>query len=107
MEHLFAGLDGGYVRLIRDRRVGLPAVRIESEFSAPVHYGERLRIETEVIHLGNRSLRLRYRFLRQDGVLAAELMHTVVSTDLEALTSCAMPDDVRRIASEHLSADAR
>jgi 4-hydroxybenzoyl-CoA thioesterase len=107
MERLFEGLEGGYVRLIRERRVGLPAVRVDSEFFAPVRYGERLRIETEVSRLGNRSLELSYRFVREDGVVAAALKHTVVTTDLDALQSCAMPEDVRRIATQHLSADAR
>lgn len=102
MERVFDRLDGGYVRLIRDRRVGLPAVRVESEFLAPVRYGERIRIETSVAHLGNRSLTLAYRFVRPDGVLAARVRHTVVTTDLDRLVSCDMPDDVRRAAAEHL-----
>jgi 4-hydroxybenzoyl-CoA thioesterase len=105
MERFFEPLDGGYVRLITERKVGLPAVRIQSVFHAPVRYGDRLSIETRVAALGNRSMTLAYRFRRQDGVLAAELEHTVVTTDLNALRSCEMPADVRQIAQAHLDVD--
>jgi YbgC/YbaW family acyl-CoA thioester hydrolase len=102
MERLFDPLDGGYVRLIRARRIGLPAVRIDTQFFAPVRYGDRLSIESSVARLGNRSLTLHHRFVRQDGVLSAEAHHTVVSTDLDRARSCDMPDDVRRVAEAHL-----
>jgi 4-hydroxybenzoyl-CoA thioesterase len=96
MERLFAPLEGGYAALILERRIGLPAVRLEGEFSAPVRYGDALRIETSVVRIGNRSATLRYRMIRAgDGVLSAELLHTVVTTDLTRLSSCPMPDDVR------------
>lgn len=106
MEALFEPLTGGYVGLIRERRIGLPAVRVASQFFAPVRYGDQLAIETRVIRIGNRSLTLGYRFVRKDGVLAAELEHTVVTTDLDALASCAMPDDVRALAERHLEPPA-
>ncbi len=102
MERFFDPVEGGYVGLIRDRRIGLPAVRIDTQFFAPVRYGDRLTIETRVAELGNRSLTFHYRFIRQDGVLAAEARHTVVTTDLDAARSCPMPDDVRRMVESHL-----
>src|SRR5689334_16998813 len=86
MEHFFAPLSGGYSALILERRIGLPAVRVEVDFSAPVRYGDALRIETSVARLGNRSATLRYRMFRaRDGVLSADLQHTIVTTDLEAV----------------------
>jgi YbgC/YbaW family acyl-CoA thioester hydrolase len=103
MEELFAPLgEGGYVGLIRDRRVGLPAVHLETDFRAPVRYGDRIRVETAVERIGTRSLTLRHRFVRaRDGVTAAVVRHTVVSTDLSTLKSCEMPADVRRVAEAH------
>lgn len=103
MENFFAALDGGYARLILERRVGLPAVHVEMSFSAPVRYGDGLRIETTVERVGNRSATLRYRmFRRSDGALSAEVKHTVVTTDLRELRSCEMPDDVRAELSAHV-----
>jgi 4-hydroxybenzoyl-CoA thioesterase len=103
MEQFFGQVEGGYVALIMRRRIGFPAVKLTSEFHAPVRYGDRLRIETTVAHLGNRSARFRYRMKRmEDDELAAELEHTVVITDLEAMRSIDMPADVRAALSAHL-----
>lgn len=107
MEHFFSGLDGGYAHLIVGRRVGLPAVKVGMQFHAPAKYGDVLRIETTTAHLGNRSATLRYRMFRErDGVQVAEVEHTVVTTNLETLSSCPMPDDVRAIFSAHLLVDS-
>lgn len=103
MEHFFAPLEGGYPALILGRRIGLPAVRLEADYAAPVRYGETLRVETSVLRLGNRSATLRYRMIRaHDGVMAAEIRHIVVSTDLQRVESCPMPDDVRAVLAAHL-----
>lgn len=103
MEHFFGGLEGGYAHLILVRRVGLPAVKVNMSFHAPARYGDVLRIETSTAHLGNRSATLRYRMFRQhDDVLSAEVEHTVVTTNLETIVSCPMPDDVREILAAHL-----
>jgi 4-hydroxybenzoyl-CoA thioesterase len=105
MEHFFGGLEGGYARLILERRVGLPAVHVEITFTAPTRYGDVLRIETRVVKIGNRSAVLRYRMYHAgSGRLACELKHTVVTTDLRTLASCEMPDDVRALLVQHLEA---
>jgi acyl-CoA thioesterase FadM len=81
----------------------LPAVKVGMSFHAPAKYGDVLRIETSTAHLGNRSATLRYRMFRErDGVLSVEVEHTVVTTNLETLTSCVMPEDVRAIFAEHV-----
>ncbi len=103
MENFFAALEGGYPRLILERRVGLPAVHVEMSFSAPVRYGDGLRIETTTARIGARSATLRYRMFRKsDGALSAEMKHTIVTTDLRELRSCDMPDDVRATLSAHV-----
>lgn len=102
MDHFFAPLEGGYSGLILDRRVGLPAVHVEVSFSSPLRYGDVIRIETTVKKVGNRSAVLRYRMWNtRASVLAAELTHTVVSTDLRVLASCDMPADVRAHLLQH------
>jgi 4-hydroxybenzoyl-CoA thioesterase len=103
MEHFFSALRGGYAALILERRVGFPAVQVNISFSAPVRYGDTLRIRTTVSRVGTRSATFRYRMDRaRDGVLSAELHHTVVTTDLATLTSCDMPADVRALLLAHL-----
>jgi 4-hydroxybenzoyl-CoA thioesterase len=107
MERFFDPLEGGYAGLVVGRRIGLPAVRVESEFKAPLAFGDDAHVRTSVSRLGNRSFTLRYRFVRgSDGVEAASMLHTVVSTDLVSMKSRDMPEDVRRIVEAHLELDA-
>lgn len=104
MEHFFASLEGGYPKLIMERRVGLPAVHLDVSFRSPARYGDTLRIETSVDRVGNRSAVLRYRmFNAATNNLVAEIAHTVVLSDLTNITSCDMPADVRARFIEHLS----
>jgi 4-hydroxybenzoyl-CoA thioesterase len=44
-------------------------------------------------------------FRERDGALAAEVEHTIVTTNLEILKSCVMPDDVRAIFAQHLDVE--
>ncbi len=107
MEHFMAGARGGYAGLVNERQVGFPAVRVEQQFHAPLRYGETVDVEVRTARLGRRSAELSYRFVRVgDGVLVAEMRHTVVVSDLVKLASCDMPDDVRAIFEAHLEPDA-
>ena len=103
MERLFdEHVAGGYVALITERRIGLPAVKLECDYTAPLRYGDVATIEAQVAHLGNKSAVLAYRIARKaDGVRCAGLRHTVVITDLEAMRSMAMPADVRQALQAH------
>jgi 4-hydroxybenzoyl-CoA thioesterase len=102
MENFFDAIGGKYVGLITKRRVGLPAVHVEVDFHLPLRYGDVVRIETSCERLGNKSAVLHYRMLRaSDARLSAEVRHTIVTTDLETLKSCPMPDDVRRQLEQH------
>jgi 4-hydroxybenzoyl-CoA thioesterase len=103
MERFFDQVDGGYVRLINERRIGFPAVKLESEFSAPLRYGDVAQIETSVARVGTRSATFRYRFVRAaDDAVAATVHHTVVLTDLDAMASREMPADVRAALEKHV-----
>lgn len=103
MEAFFAGLDGGYARLIVERGVGFPAVQAHIGYAKPVRYGDALRIEVETSRLGTRSATLRYRMFRaSDDALAAEVEHVVVTSDLGRMKSVDMPADVRAVFEAHL-----
>ena len=102
MEHFFDQIEGGYAGLIMGRRIGFPAVKLEMEFSSPLRYGDTMTIATSVAHLGNRSTAFRYRVRRADGVVSATILHRVVISDLRAMRSTDMPEDVRAVLSRHL-----
>jgi 4-hydroxybenzoyl-CoA thioesterase len=101
MERFFDGVDGGYVGLITGREIGFPAVKVDATYHAPLRYGDSVDIETTCARIGNRSAVLSYRFVRAGGVMAAQIQHTVVTTDLRTLRPCDMPADVRAVLVAH------
>jgi 4-hydroxybenzoyl-CoA thioesterase len=102
MEAMFAGLEGGYVRLVTKRRIGLPAVHVSCDFRAPLRFGDLARIETRVARIGNKSVTLHYELSRTaDGVSVATVEHVCASTDLDAMRAVPVPDDVRALLEKH------
>jgi 4-hydroxybenzoyl-CoA thioesterase len=98
MEDLFSSLDGGYVKLITERRIGFPAVRVEADFSAPLRYGDGVKIEVTVPHVGTTSCTLAYDLARaKDGAPIAKIKHVCVVSDLTRLAKIPIPDDVRAV----------
>ncbi len=103
MELLFGAVPGGYPALIMERRIGFPGVKTECSYTAPLRYGQVAIIEGSVLRLGNRSVELSFVISRQsDEAPVATVRHTVVVTDLQTLTSCDMPADVRAALDAHL-----
>lgn len=102
MDAFFGALEGGYPRLINERRVGLPAVRLVSDFRSPLRYGDTVVVRVEATRVGDRSLSLRYAFVRDGGGDVAGFEQVVVATDLVQMCSVPLPEDVRRVAHEHL-----
>lgn len=96
MERFFDGIEGGYAGLIMRRRVGFPAVHVSADWKAPLRYGDVARIETSVTKIGTTSFTLRYVLVRtHDGVVAAQIDHVVVASDLSTMTKIPIPPDVR------------
>src|SRR5271169_4754009 len=103
MEELFDDIEGGYVRLVRDRKVGVPAVHVECDFKHPLRYGDVARIETTVERLGRSSVSFRYAISRaSDKTAVASVLHVCAVSDLVALKAIPIPDDVRVALERHL-----
>ena len=102
MESLLGELEGGYVRLVSERKVGMPAVHVDIDYKAPARFGDALRIEVDVPHVGRKSCVYRYRVKKvADGTLLAEMTHTCVVSDLVRLKGIEIPDDVRALLELH------
>lgn len=102
MESLLGGLDGGYVRLVLERKIGMPAVHVECDFKHPLRFGDVARIEVTVPHIGRRSCSYNYAMYRvQGGTLVANLRHVCAVSDLVALRAIAIPADVRALLERH------
>ena len=98
MENFFTEVEGGYAGMITVRRVGLPAVHIEIDYTLPLRYGNAVDIETDVTHIGNSSVTLRYRFVMADTRKSvAVIRHTCVVCDLHGPTKIPIPTDIMAI----------
>ena len=105
MEALLAPVVGGYAGLVVDRRIGLPAVRVEADFETPLRFGDVARIAVFVERVGNASCTFRYEFTRmKDNARVAVIRHIVVLSDLVKLKSKRIPDDVRAVLDRHVEA---
>jgi 4-hydroxybenzoyl-CoA thioesterase len=87
-----------YPTLVKDRRLGFPTVRIESEFKAPLSYGDVAVVELTVKKIGRSSLVVAYDIRRKrDGVLTFHADITTVLVDLDSLKPVPIDDDLRGI----------
>jgi 4-hydroxybenzoyl-CoA thioesterase len=88
------GLGIPYRTLIVDRRVGLPSVRLEVDFTAVSRMGEAVELVLAVERLGRASLTLVHT-IAGAGEARMRMRQVLVATSLESHRAIALPDDVR------------
>jgi 4-hydroxybenzoyl-CoA thioesterase len=94
VEDWFASLGHSFKSLHIDQRKGVPTVRFETEFIAPVRIGDALTQSLGVDGLGRSSLSLKH--LASIGARpVARFDQTLVFTDLETMKSEPWPADLR------------
>lgn len=94
------GLGLDYHDIIGRRRVGLGYVHASADFHQPARMGDRLTYAVSIDRVGTKSLPLRITAHRDGAeVLAASLV--IVVTDLEAMVSIPIPDDIRAAVSAY------
>jgi acyl-CoA thioesterase FadM/enamine deaminase RidA (YjgF/YER057c/UK114 family) len=90
------GLGIGYRRLVIDRRIGLPTVRLEADFRAVSRMGDRVALTLEVERLGGKSLSLALRCNNgADDELRMQMKQVIVTTSLDTHQAIAIPPDLR------------
>ena len=93
-----------YPQMIRDRRLGFPTVAIESEFTAPLEYGDIAVVELAVERVGRTSAAFRYTIRRKrDGKRSFRARITTVMMDLDSRRPVEIPEELRTIL-EHVLA---
>jgi len=92
-----------YPHIINEMRLGFPVVHINSEFHAPIKYGDCVSMEMNISHLGTRSLEWQYRLTNQHGILVWSSTQMTVCVDMETMQSKDIPESLRRGLSNHLS----
>jgi 4-hydroxybenzoyl-CoA thioesterase len=97
------GLGVPYQDLIGIRRIGVPTVRLECDFTAISRHGDRLRQRLAVARLGRSSIELAAEF-DAGGELRARFRQVLVCTSLATHKPIALPDDVRAAAQRFVRA---
>lgn len=98
------GLGVGYRHLVMDRRVGMPTVRLEVDFTNISLMGDAVTLELEVLRLGNKSFTLEHRCVGADGELRARVQQVIVTTSLETHESIVIPADLREAIERNMAA---
>ena len=88
------GLGVPYHEYIGVRRLGVPTVRLECDFTAVSRHGDRLRQRLAVAKLGRTSLELAVEF-DSANELRARFRQVLVCTSLATHKSHPLPDDLR------------
>lgn len=83
-----------YAGLIGPRRLGLPTVRLEVDFTAISRHGDELRWEVALSHLGRSSFTLLHDVVGADG-MRLRARQVLVCTSLDSHRAQALPDDLR------------
>jgi 4-hydroxybenzoyl-CoA thioesterase len=95
-----------YHAFIGVRRLGVPTVRLECDFTAVSRHGDVLRQRVAVAKLGRTSFELAVEFLSGDE-LRARFRQVLVCTSLATHKPHPLPDDLRQGMQRYLrSADA-
>jgi 4-hydroxybenzoyl-CoA thioesterase len=101
-------LPEGYHGVIGGRRVGMPTVRLEVDFTVVSKMGDEVWLSLDVERLGKKSFTLAWACTGADGVVRMTARQIIVTTSLDTHKSIGMPDDIRQaIETAIASADNR
>jgi 4-hydroxybenzoyl-CoA thioesterase len=97
-----------YPKLVGELRLGFPTVAIQSEFLAPLSYGDVAIVELSVSDIGVSSLKLGYDIRRKrDGALCFHADITTVLVNLDTLKPTPIDPQLREIFEKFLITAAR
>jgi 4-hydroxybenzoyl-CoA thioesterase len=87
-----------YPKLINELRRGFPTVAIQSDFSAPLGYGDIAIVELSIEKIGSSSATFSYRInKKQNSELCFSAQITLVFMDLDKHQVLPIPDDLRTL----------
>lgn len=97
MEEFFAQRCGvKYAALMAEQRLGFPTVKVQTEFVAPLMYGDELDLTVTVAAVGRSSVTLNYRIVRvRDEAECALSSQVHVCMDLDSRRAATIPAALR------------
>ena len=96
------GLGLPYAQFVGQRRLGLPTVRLECDFTAVSRFGDTLAQTLRVHRAGRSSLDVRIEMHGDDGI-RLRVRKVLVCTSLQTHRAQPLPDDVRALVAPYAS----
>lgn len=92
-----------YPTLIKEKRLGFPTVHIESDFKAPLSYGDTALVTLHVLEVGRSSVKTSYSIRRKrDAALCMEASITTVLIDLDSMKAVPLTAELRAVFESYL-----
>ena len=103
MERFFReALDFPYPRLLDQERIGLPTVRLETDYLKPLRYGDEATIEVSLESLGSSSVVWLFKILTQTHEAATTGRVVTVALDIDLFEKTEIPPWLRTQLEPHL-----
>ncbi len=99
LEEFFAACCGiPYYRLMRDERIGFPTVNVQTQFFAPLVYGDEIDVSVQVTNVGETSVTFEYGIQRtSDHTLCVRSTQVHVAMNLDTRHAIPIPEKYRHI----------
>ena len=89
-------LGAPYPDLVVKENIGFPSVKLETEFLRPLRYGDRIRVDIELLDIGRSSITVGYTLVRlTDGEVGARATIKNVAVDNDTFKAVRIPDHWR------------
>ncbi|CAI8283867.1 MAG: hypothetical protein CMA41_06350 [Euryarchaeota archaeon] len=88
--------DIRYADLLLSRKTGFPVVHVESDFHAPLRYGDTIIATIWIDTIGESSCTWRYEFHNQNEELLWTSSQVTVCVDMDSMKRRTIPDDLRQ-----------
>jgi YbgC/YbaW family acyl-CoA thioester hydrolase len=92
-----------YPEMIGEQRIGFPVVHIETDFIAPLRYGDTVHATIWLTKVGNTSCTWAYEFHNQKQELLWKSSQVTVCVDMDSLESKVIPEDIRAGLLNHIA----
>ena len=85
-----------YAKVLHEDKLGLPAVKLEAEFFAPVRYGDEPYVHLGVLRIGDSSVEFGFWMTREeDGKPLCRARVLAAAVDMDRMAKCSLPAEWR------------
>tara|TARA_B100000459_G_C8495855_1_gene165099 strand:- start:153 stop:569 length:417 start_codon:yes stop_codon:yes gene_type:complete len=88
--------DIRYADLLLVRKLGFPVVHVESDFLAPLRYGDTITATIWIDRVGETSCTWQYQFHNQESELLWTSTQVTVCVDMNSMNRISIPEDLRQ-----------